>query len=99
MAVICEMIMIQTLIVLVFLTRVEPFMSPFFKSIIIKHQKINRINDCSNNQVSLANKVSSTAVFMSQPYMEDGVTLKNLLDVQADGKFLKDSIQRWLDEG
>jgi hypothetical protein len=30
--------------------------------------------------------------------MEDGVTLNSLLNTEQDGNFLKESIQRWLDE-
>ena len=34
----------------------------------------------------------------TESFMEDGVTLNSLKDMNADGMFLKESIQRWLDE-
>lgn len=93
----CEMAMMQVLLVLFFLNRVEPF-------------NLNRINhhhyglkspigspECSFLGVEGRN-VRNVLSMTSEPLMEDGVTLNSLKDPFLDGTFLKESIQRWLDE-
>ena len=82
-----ELLMVETLLVLAFLVSVEPF-------------SVNRANYAIIKIPSYPVKSTSAAkcFALPNPLMEDGVTLNSLSDTHADGIFLKESIQRWLDE-
>lgn len=82
--------MLGALLVLAFLGSVEPFV--FSRAIyhqVVKMPDSSIIHPKRNTMIAFAS---------TESFMEDGVTLNSLKDMNADGMFLKESIQRWLDE-
>lgn len=82
-----ESVMIKALLILSFLALVQPFS--------LKKVTYAIVRTCYSSQ-----KIPSSTLRLasSDSLMEDGVTLNSLSDTHADGIFLKESIQRWLDE-
>ena len=82
-----ELLMVETLLILAFLVSVEPFSVNRATYAIIRAPFYPAISECYTKCYALPDSL-----------MEDGVTLNSLSDTHADGIFLKESIQRWLDE-
>ena len=92
----CEMATMQMLLVLVFLITVEPFN---LNRVMNHHYGAMRSNNAFNRGTKSVLALRNVLVLSStEPLMEDGVTLNSLQDTNSDGTFLKESIQRWLDE-